>query len=82
MNTIGPLVGTFGFFATLFFIGKLLQDKEKKKRLKHRQAEERIALSLGTYQSFQAPEQKLTAGSHSPHGGLGQSVPPVQGWMH
>jgi hypothetical protein len=33
MNSFGPLLGTFVFFAVLFLIGKHLQNKEKKKRI-------------------------------------------------
>lgn len=32
MNTVGPLIGTFGFFGILFLVGKLLQNNERRKR--------------------------------------------------
>jgi hypothetical protein len=32
MNTYGPLLATFGFFAILFLVGKHFQNQEKKRR--------------------------------------------------
>jgi hypothetical protein len=36
MNSFGPLLGTFAFFALMFFIGRHLQNKEKQKRIEQK----------------------------------------------
>ena len=45
MRNLGPLLIVFGFFAVLFAVGKILQRKERKKRLADRAKAGHITVS-------------------------------------
>ena len=47
MTTIGPLIGTFGFFTILFVVGKFFQKREREDRKRRAEA---LVLSMNLFQ--------------------------------
>lgn len=79
MTTVGPLIGTFGFFSILFGVGKLFQWQERKDRKRRAEAlKTRAGIAATRFYFEEHPTAAAFAGPESARAASAGTA--TQGW--